>query len=242
MPDEFGNDLKTASGAISQSTFKGFEAAIFDLDGTLVDTAPDLAAALNACLAEDGHAPFAVNEMRGLVGRGAGALLEKGYRLREGVAPTPERLAILRARFLEIYGAQICVHSTPFPGVEKALDDLVNAGVRCGVCTNKPHDMAVKLLDALGWGGRFRAVLGGEAATQKKPSAIHIQETLSAMGDARAQAFFVGDSEVDHAAAKAANMPLILVRFGYSNVPISDLAGAVILEDYSQLSAAVAAL
>jgi len=210
-------------------------AIIFDLDGTLVDTAPDLAAALNHCLAEDGHAPFAVEEMRGLVGRGAAALLQRGYTRREGKEPDADRLNDLRVRFLDYYGAHIADNSKPFDGVVAAMDALLERGVKLGVCTNKPHDMAIVLLKHLNWIDTFGAIYGGDILGVKKPDPDHIFAVARDLDVAPEDCVFIGDSEVDYAAAQAANMRMILVTFGYSNVPLSEMPKAVQLSHYDDL-------
>ncbi|MEM7570316.1 MAG: phosphoglycolate phosphatase [Pseudomonadota bacterium] len=226
----------------SSKKYAPFEAALFDLDGTLVDTAPDLAHALNQCLAEDGHAPFAVDDMRNLVGHGAAALLRRGYALREGKPLSEERLTQLRRRFLEFYGRDICVHSKPFDGVEDVLDSLSEAGIMCGICTNKPHQMALSLIDALGWQTRFKAIVGGDYFDVKKPDPRHITGLLEVMNCPDAQSFFIGDSDADYDAAQAAGVPAMIVRFGYSAQPVEDFKNAVLLDHYSAFDDAFAGL
>lgn len=218
------------------------QAVLFDLDGTLVDTAPDLAGALNHCLAADGHAPIEVAQVRGLVGRGAEALLKRGFSLREGSAPTPERLKSLRQLFLTYYGAHIADDSKPFEGVEEVLSALASAGIAMGICTNKPHEMAITLIEHLGWSGKFGSIIGGDHLGVKKPNPGHIFAVATAL-DARPQTcVFVGDSEVDYEAAQAAKMRTILVSFGYSNVPLDEMPNAIIIDHYSAFLNALDAL
>ncbi|MEO0410273.1 MAG: HAD-IA family hydrolase [Pseudomonadota bacterium] len=226
----------------NEQKFGRFTAALFDLDGTLVDTAPDLAAALNHCLAQDGHAPFAVKDMRSLVGHGAAALLKRGYSLRENMPLDDARLPFLRQRFLDFYGENICNESHPFEGVEATLESLRAEDVACGICTNKPHDMALRLIETLGWRDRFDAVIGGDVLGLKKPDPRHITELLGTMKQPAETSFFIGDSAADYDAAQAADIPTIIVRFGYSAQPVETYTNAVLLDHYDQFSSAVAKL
>lgn len=215
------------------------QAVIFDLDGTLVDTAPDLAGALNHCLDIDGHAPFEVSQMRGLVGRGAAALLKRGYTIRGGREPSEEKLDTLRATFLDYYRDHIADDSRPFDGVEAVLDTLKSRGIPLGVCTNKPHEMAVTLLGHLGWGGVFGCVVGGDLLGFKKPDPRHVFAVSDTLNVNRDDCVFVGDSEVDYEAAQAANMRMILVSFGYSNVPLAEMPAAICIDHYREFMEAL---
>lgn len=212
----------------------GIQAVLFDLDGTLVDTAPDLAGALNHCLVTDGHAPIAVSQVRGLVGRGAEALLKRGYTLQEGAPPNPARLKDLRQRFLDYYGDHIADDSAPFEGVEDLLSTLQSSGIAMGVCTNKPHEMALTLIEHLGWTSKFGSIIGGDFLGVKKPDPAHIFAVAKALDVAPEACVFVGDSEVDYEAARAAEMRTILVRFGYSNIPFEEMPHAVLIDHYSE--------
>lgn len=226
----------------NSSPYSPFTCALFDLDGTLVDTAPDLAAALNHCLAADGHPPFAVDEMRSLVGHGAAALLKRGYLIREGADITSARLDELRRRFLSFYAEAVCVASEPFEGVEDVLDNLAQAGLKLGVCTNKPHDMALRLLAALGWSKRFDDIVGGDYFGFKKPDPRHVTSMLKRLNQEVSSSIFVGDSDADYHAAQSAGVATIIVRFGYSAHPMDYYQQAVLLGSYSEFDGAVAEL
>lgn len=208
---------------------------IFDLDGTLVDTAPDLAKALNHCLEGDSLKPFAVKDMRNLVGHGAGALLRRGYQLREGQDLKGERFERLLKKFLSYYEAHIADNSHPFAGVENALQTLKAADIALGICTNKPHDMAMALLRHLGWLDLFQSIIGGNVLGLKKPDPGHIFAVAQELGIKPEDCVFVGDSEVDYNAGKNANMRTIIVRFGYRTMALEDMHGAAFLSGYDDL-------
>ncbi|MEM9881108.1 MAG: phosphoglycolate phosphatase [Pseudomonadota bacterium] len=211
------------------------KAVIFDLDGTLVDTAPDLAGALNHCLVSDGHQPFSVDEVRRLIGHGADALLRAAYQAKEGAAPNAARLQAILKRYLGYYRAHIADHSQVFDGVVDVLETLCADNIKLGLCTNKPHDMALALLRHLGWMRYFGSVIGGDALAVKKPDAKHVLAVARALETPAEDCFYVGDSEVDYAAATAAEIPAVIVTFGYRNTAISDMPGAITLDHYDAL-------
>ena len=206
---------------------------IFDLDGTLVDTAPDLCAALNHALVELGRPPVDADTVRHLVGHGARALIERGLAL-SGDSDADEVARGLPV-FLAYYAAHIADGSQPFDGAEAALDALAAAGVTCAVCTNKPVGLANALLDALGWRGRFASVLGGDSLPVKKPDAAHVVATAAAAGQPLAGAVFVGDTAVDVAAARAAGVPVIVVGFGFADGPASALGADAAIGHFDDL-------
>jgi phosphoglycolate phosphatase len=210
----------------------------FDLDGTLVDTAPDLIGSLNVVLAERGLAPVPVAAARTLVGRGARALIERGFAA-EGHPLSAEETPALLARFIDIYRSRIAEESRPFPGVEAALAKLTHAGARLSVCTNKPTDLSERLLDALGLTGRFGAVVGAGAAPKLKPDPGPLFLAIDGAGGDPARAIMVGDSETDVATARAANMPVIAVSFGYTELGAENLGADVLIDHFEELPAAV---
>lgn len=209
---------------------------VFDLDGTLVDTAPDLLSALNKVLDIEGlaHPPEAV--VRYFVGHGAKSLLERATRLC-GAAYTDERLDQLTAAFLEFYTADIAGLSRPFPGLIEALDEVEAAGARLAVCTNKRTDLSVKLLEALGLASRFAAIVGADSVAARKPDPSHFLETVSRAGGDVRKAIMIGDTESDSGAARGAGAPIILVRFGYTQDP-STVDADWIIDGYEELAAA----
>lgn len=208
-----------------------FDLVVFDLDGTLVDTGPDLTAALNHVLVRKGRQSVTEVSVRDMVGLGAARLLERGFAATGGV--TPELVQDGLADFLDYYASNICVHSRPYAGVEQALDHLQAAGHRLAVCTNKPVAMSEALLEALGWTGRFVANVGGDSLPARKPDPVHLRETIARAGGGRTA--FVGDSIVDVATARAAMVPIITVSFGFADRPASELGGDILIHHYDEL-------
>ncbi|MEO8927330.1 MAG: phosphoglycolate phosphatase [Caulobacteraceae bacterium] len=214
---------------------------VFDLDGTLVDTAPDLVTTLNVLLAEEGVSPLALDEARPMIGQGARAMLAKGFAA--GGAPLGEaRLTGLFERFIDHYRAHIADRSRPFPGVVAALDALAAAGARLAVCTNKRTDLSAALLKALGLADRFDAIVGADAAPAAKPDPRHLIAAIERAGGRRDFALMVGDSASDAGAARAAGVPLVLVSFGYTEIPARDLGPDILVDHFDELPPACARL
>lgn len=209
----------------------------FDLDGTLVDTAPDLIGTLNLLLAEEGLSPLPMQEARPFIGRGARWLIERGFTA-AGARLDPERLPQLFERFVATYRARIADESRPFPGCEAALDRLRAQGARLTVCTNKRTDLSVALLEALGLAGRFEAVIGADAAPAIKPDPRHLAAAVDAAGGAMDRAILVGDAATDAGAARAAGAKLILVSFGYTEIPAQELAPDILIHHFDELPGA----
>jgi len=206
----------------------------FDLDGTLVDTAPDLVRALNESVAPLGFAPVPLEDVRSMVGRGARVMIERAF-AREG-RPAPDEAVVTErlSAFLETYGADIARHSRPFDGVEAALDSLASAGARLSVCTNKPTQLAIPLLRALDLHDRFERVIGPEDAPAKKPDAAHL---LVAIGGEPVDhaCVLVGDSEPDARAAQAAGAGSVIFEGGYSEKPARTLGADRLFDAYGAL-------
>lgn len=209
----------------------------FDLDGTLVDTAPDLVGTLNVLLREEGIAPLPMDAARPLIGHGARRLLERGFEVAAAPLP-PERLEDLFDRFLAHYVAHIADESRPFPGAVDALTSLKAAGARLAVCTNKQTDLSITLLDALAMSHLFDAIVGPEAAPARKPDRRHLEAAVRAAGGALPRAIMVGDASTDAGAARAAGAPLVLVSFGYTDVPAAELAPDALIDHFDELPAA----
>ena len=214
---------------------------LFDLDGTLVDTAPDLIGALNAVLEEERLPPAPAEAARHLVGRGARQLLHRGFALADRPFETAREKALVE-RFVELYLARITRESRPFPGLEAALDALEAQGARFVVCTNKRTDLSIALLEGLGLAPRFQAVIGADLAPKPKPDASHIQAAVDAAGGRLGRCLMVGDSAADIGAAKNAGVPSVAVSFGYCDGPVEDLGADVIIHDFAELPAAAARL
>jgi len=205
---------------------------VFDLDGTLVDTAPDLTAATNHTLSLQGLAPITVAELHPFIGHGSFVMIEAGLQFR-GVSLDRDEIKHLHEHFLAYYADNIAVGSRPFDGIPELLDHLLASGARLGVCTNKLEGLSRTLLQALGLATRFRAIAGGDTFPVRKPAAGHLTGAIEMAGGRQDRAVMVGDSEVDFAAARAAAVPAIGVTFGYTPRPVRELApefgvGAVI--------------
>ena len=213
-------------------------AIVFDLDGTLVDTAPDLHDTLNAVLARRGRAGVSLDDVRHMVGDGVRALLERGFAATGG-APSEEIFAAASAEFLDHYGANVSLHSRPFPAVLETLERFRTAGHAMAVCTNKPHRFSAKLLADLKLADYFGAVLGGDSLPVRKPDKQHLLGTLAAIGADPAHAVMVGDSANDVAAARNAGVPVILVSFGYTATPARELGGDLLIDSFEELPAAL---
>jgi phosphoglycolate phosphatase len=213
-------------------------ALVFDLDGTLVDTAPDLHRSLNAVLAEAGRAPVPLGAIRDMVGDGALKMIERGYDC-TGDPVTPQELPRLFQRFLEFYSAGGHALSAPFPGVRETLGELRARGYRLAVCTNKYYRPTRELLDILGLTDVFGAILGGDSLAMRKPDPGHLLGTLDRLGAGPAEAVMIGDSFNDVAVARAANVPAVVVTYGYTRVPPRELGADLAIDEFAELLGAL---
>jgi phosphoglycolate phosphatase len=211
---------------------------VFDLDGTLVDTAPDLIATLNALFEREGIDPVPFLQARQFIGGGARKLIERGLAA-NGRALTTAEADRLYAVYVSSYEARIAELSRPFPGVERALDALAARGFRLAVCTNKLERLSVKLLDALDLSRRFAAICGQDTFGVQKPDPRILTATIEAAGGRSCSALLVGDSATDIATARAANMPVIAVDFGYTETPVARHRPDRVISHYDELPAAV---
>jgi phosphoglycolate phosphatase len=214
---------------------------VFDLDGTLVDTAPDLVGTLNVILAEEGLKALPLALARDLIGHGARRLIERGFQA-AGEPLEAERMPGLFDRFIARYRAHIADESRPFPGCVAALEALRAAGAGLAVCTNKPTGLSNALLQALGMADLFEAVVGPDAAPAAKPDPRHLEAAITAAGGAPARALMVGDAATDAGAARALGVPLVLVSFGYTEVPAAEFAPDILIDHFDQLPAAAVQL
>jgi phosphoglycolate phosphatase len=210
----------------------------FDLDGTLVDTAPDLIGVLNQMLDEHGLPPVPLASARRLVGGGARRMLQHGFE-EAGATVTPDELPALDDRFVELYRERIAHESRPFDGVEAALDTLAADGARFVVCTNKRTDLSLDLLAAVDMLDRFVAVAGPDTVTRRKPDPAHLIEAIRLGGGDPQRALMVGDSATDLLSARGARIPVVLVSFGYTETPVEDLGGDMLIHRFSDLPGAV---
>jgi len=214
---------------------------VFDLDGTLIDTAPDLVATVNALLRRRGRRVLLLNEIRNLIGQGARTMIERGM-VATGPAASSGELDSMFDEFIDHYRDNIANESRIFPGALAALDQLEASGYQLAMCTNKMESLSIKLIGALGLEGRFASLLGGDTLEFRKPDPRHLTETILRAGGDVTHAIMVGDSIADVSAAKAASVPVIGVSFGYTDTPMAELAPDRIIDHFDELSAAVDAI
>ena len=211
---------------------------VFDLDGTLVDSAPDLAATLNIIFAREGLPPVAYDTARKLVGGGARSMIERSLAAqgRKLDMPAVDRLV---KGFIDHYAAHIADRSRAFPGLEAALDELAAGGCRFAVCTNKLEWLSVRLLDALGLANRFAAICGADTFGLQKPHPDLLRRTIARADGEPGRAVMVGDSISDIAAARAAGVPVIAVDYGYAETPVSEFGPDRVISTLAELPSAV---
>jgi phosphoglycolate phosphatase len=214
---------------------------VYDLDGTLADTAEDLMATLNYLLGRQGIAPLPVESAGSLLGAGARALIVRGFAA-AGKTLDPQTLEALFADYLEYYKVHIADRTRLYPGVDKALAAFARAGWRQAVCTNKIESLAKLLIAKLGIADRFAFVCGQDTFGIGKPDPKPLLETIAASGGARERAIMVGDSGSDIKTARAAGVPVIAVDFGYTDVPVTELGPDRVISHFDELAEACAAL
>ena len=209
------------------------EALIFDLDGTLVDTAPDLIQATNHVLQSIGRRPVSYQEFRGFVGHGAMNLIERGT-LATGSSVDTETLKRLHRDFLDYYGDNISAHSKVFEGIPALLDNAKSRGLKMGVCTNKVEGLSHKLLDELGLGKWFEAVVGGDTLPIMKPDPAPYVEVAKRLGVDASRTIMFGDSETDIRTAQNTGVPVIAVTFGYTAQPVETFHPTHVINHYDE--------
>lgn len=206
---------------------------LFDLDGTLIDSAPDLAATTDWVLNQFGRAPVGLAAVRDMVGDGALALIRRGFEATGGIRDEAE-IAAAHQAFLSYYADHLTDHSVPFPGIVAALTRLEAAGAALAVCTNKMESFSRTILDRLDLSRFFRAVVGGDSLGVRKPDPGHITGTLDRLGG-EGWAVMIGDSKNDINAARAAGVPSIVVSFGYTQIPPADLGADRLIDHFDAL-------
>ena len=214
---------------------------VFDLDGTLIDTAPDLVDTLNVVFAREGLPPVPYDTARALIGGGARMMIKRGAEA-EGLDYPPDKLEALFADFIAHYSEHIADRSQPFPGLVDTLDTLAAAGHRFAVCTNKLERLSVMLLKELGLAHRFAAICGPDTFGMPKPDPEVLRRTIATAGGDPQHAIMIGDSLTDIRTARAAGIPVIAVDFGYTDRPVTELGPDRVISRFGQLPAAIAAL
>lgn len=212
---------------------------VFDLDGTLVDTADDLIAAINHALADEGMRPADPGWLRPYAGHGGKAMIERVFSLERRILK-PETTDRLVKLFMDHYADNIPGVSRPYAGALSALDRFAGIGARLAVCTNKPQSFADRLIGALGLAPRFSAICGADAFPFRKPDPRHLTETIRRAGGDPAHALMVGDSRTDVDTARNAGIPVVAVSFGYSDVPVKDLGPSVVIDHLDDLTVELA--
>ncbi|MCD0419580.1 HAD-IA family hydrolase [Rhodopseudomonas sp. BR0M22] len=214
---------------------------VFDLDGTLIDTAPDLINALNFILVREGMPAVPMAVARNMIGQGARRLLERGLEL-DGRIIAQDDVNRLTVDFIDYYAAHIADESRPFEGLEATLDELSESGYRFAVCTNKLEWLSKLLLDRLGLSPRFAAICGADTFGVAKPDPAILRETVAKAGGDLSKTVMVGDAGPDVGVARRAGVPVIGVEFGYTEVPIAELKPDLLVGHMRDLPQAVGRL
>jgi phosphoglycolate phosphatase len=214
---------------------------VFDLDGTLIDTAPDLIDTLNAVFAREGLPSVPYKIARNLIGGGARMMIARRIEAERG-AVAPARIEQMFDDFIAHYSEHIADRSRPFPALTDALNTLEADGYRFAVCTNKLERLSVLLLEKLNLTHRFAAICGQDTFGIQKPDPEMLRRTVAAAGGSLTHAIMVGDSATDIRTARAAGVPVIAVDFGYSERPVIEFGPDLIISHFAQLRAAIAAI
>ena len=209
---------------------------VFDLDGTLVDSAPDLQAALNEMLRERGLAPLSLPQVKRMIGDGAAAMVARALEA-SGIGPVGAENAL--PRFLQLYEADAVRLTQPYPRVPETLMALRRRGYRTAICTNKPQHATYAVLDGLGLLPLFDEIAGGDHFAVRKPDPGHLLGLIEEMGASVQRAAMIGDNEHDAAVARGAGVPLVLMRYGYARVEPASLAADALLDNFADLPAAL---
>jgi len=218
-----------------------FGALLFDLDGTIIDSAPDVCASINQTLGTMGRPPITVDNIKALVGFGARTLCEKTLAM-TGKPSNEEEINFLLTGFLNYYRKNPSEHTVIFPGALNALSLFKNAGIKLGICTNKPEATCLPVLEALKLRQFFSSVICGDTLAFRKPDPRHVFHTLDDMGADASNAALIGDSEADIKAAHNAGLPSVLVTFGYCHVPFDTLNADAIIDHFDNLDSALKAI
>ena len=210
-------------------------AIVWDLDGTLVDSAPDLASALNTVLDMRGFFTLPITEVRTMIGNGVPKLVERGFNA-VGMRPDPSQLDELVAMFVEEYKACATDNTRPYPGVVEALQEIHSMNIPMGVCTNKPEAFTRQILDGLGLSGYFSSVVGGDSTSARKPDPEPVLACLRGLVSKPASSLMIGDSVHDVHAAHAAGVTIGVVPWGYRSAPVEELGANFVVSDLAVLT------
>ena len=216
-------------------------ALIFDLDGTLIDSVPDMIIAINRLLAPLGRRPLTTGELREMVGDGATELVRRAFAA-TGAALAPEAERATVDRYIDLYAEHPAARSAFYPGVPETLDALAAAGHRMALCTNKPERVMRPLLDILGLAGRFEVILGAGVLAARKPDPAPVRWVLERLGVPPARALMVGDSRADVLSAQAAGVRVVAVSYGYTKLPATELGADAVIDRFDELPGVVALL
>jgi phosphoglycolate phosphatase len=211
---------------------------VFDLDGTLIDTAPDLIYTLNLTLTQEGLPEVPYATARNLIGGGAQVMIQRALEA-EGRDATPAEMERLYSAFIAHYSEHIADRSRPFPELEATLDGLAADGHKLAVCTNKLEWLSLRLLQALNLTQRFAAICGPDTFGASKPDPEIFWQTVRRAGGEPTRAIMIGDSKTDIHTARAARVPVIAVDFGYTDLPITSLQPDRIISSFSELPGAI---
>jgi phosphoglycolate phosphatase len=209
---------------------------VFDLDGTLVDSAPDLRAALNEMLRERGRPPLSLRQVKHMIGDGAAALVARALAVSGGDLPD---VASALPRFIELYEAEAVRLTRPYPAVPETLAALRRRGYRMAICTNKPQRATITVLEGLGLLALFDGIAGGDSFPVRKPDPGHLLGLIGTVGARAESAAMIGDSENDAAVARAARVPLVLMRHGYARADLDSLGADALLNHFAELPGAL---
>lgn len=215
------------------------EAIVFDLDGTLIDSAPDIAAALNLVLEMKGHEPLEVGDVRFMIGAGVQKLIERGFRARGVELDAANLDEELVDAFLSYYNAHGADLTKMFPGAYLLLENLAKTSVKIGLCTNKPTEATREILSSFQVIDYFDSIIGGTSGYPKKPDPAGMHACLAELGVNPNRALYVGDSSTDVALARNAGLPIVLMSYGYEKTPLPQLGGDMIIDHFDQLMGAI---
>ncbi len=234
--DEIANKI---AQKIAKGDYSWLEAVVFDLDGTLLDSAPDLAAALNLVLEMQGLSALDVDKVRYMIGAGVPKLIERGFR-EHGVKLDAENIdADLLDAFLSYYNAHAADLSKVYPGTYGLIEMLCNRSVRIGLCTNKPTEATREILSSFGIEDCFDSVVGGTSGFPKKPDPAGLKACLQELGVDASQTLYIGDSATDVKTARNGGLPVVVMSYGYEKTPAAELGADLVFDHFKDLQAAL---